>query len=169
MTKWYVLHVMTGEEISVRDYIRKKMPGIKALAPQREMKERKGGEWKIRKRTMFPGYVFVNCPMAIDEYYRLSNIYGVISILKGASSSPASVPEDEMNFILKVTEEDDLVGIMNMVIDGDKVKVISGALQGYEGQIVKVDRRRFRAKVKFTLMGQEKFVELGVNVVEKID
>jgi len=168
LREWYVLQVRTGEEAAIRDYIKRKLPGINALAPQREMKERKDGKWKIRIRTLFKGYVFVNCNMAVEEYYMLNNITGVISILKGAASSPTPVPEEEMCFVLRLTKDDDLVGITDIVLVGDKVKVASGVLEGYEGQIIKVDKRHFRAKVKFSLMGQEKVIELGIKLVEKI-
>lgn len=168
MLEWYVLHVRTGEEIKIRDYIKKEFQEFKALAPQREIKERKDGKWKIKIRTLFQSYVFVKSTMDAEAYYKLSNISGVINILKGAGSSPTPVPEDEMHMVLRLTQESDLVGISDLVFDGDKVKVTRGVLEGYEGQIIKVDKRRFRAKVKFTLMGQDKFIELGINVIEKI-
>ncbi|MDP4092586.1 MAG: antiterminator LoaP [Bacillota bacterium] len=168
LAEWYVLHVRTGEETNVRDYIKREIPQIKALAPRREMKERKDGIWRTRIRTLFPGYVFINSLMTVDEYYKLSNIGGVINILKGASSSPSPIPEEEMEIILRLSRDNDLVGITDLVIDGDNIKVVTGPLEGYEGQILKVDRHRLRARVKFTLLGQEKCVDLGINVIEKI-
>lgn len=167
MKNWYVLHVRTGEETAVRDLIRKNLPSVDAIAPQRLMRERKNGIWKEWIRTVFVGYVFVQSIMNPEMYYKLTGLTGVINILKDASSSPTPVPLEEMDFVLRFAKEDDLAGISDLVVDGDRVKVISGPLQGYEGQIVKVDKRRFRAKVCFNLMGQEKFIELGINVVEK--
>lgn len=167
MNKWYVLHVITGEEAEVRNRLRRKIPYMRTLAPVRKMKERKSGVWRYKCRALFPGYVFVNCTMTDSEYYDLKNTSGVIKILPG-SSSPSPVPGNEMQIILRLTEEKDLVGLSDVVFAGDKVKVVSGPLLGFEGQIVKVDRRRFRAKVMFSLLGQEKFIELGINVVEKI-
>jgi len=41
-------------------------------------------------------------------------------------------------------------------------------LVGLEGQIVKVDARRFRVKVNIFLMNEPRLVELGLNVIEKI-
>lgn len=107
--------------------------------------------------------------MLPEEYYKLSNINGVINVLRGAAPSPTPIPEEEMYFVLRLTQESDIVGITDIIIDGDKIRVKNGPLMGYEGQIVKVDKRRFRAKVKFTLLGREKFIELGINVIEKID
>lgn len=165
---WYVLHVRTGEETTIRDLIRRNLPFAQALAPQRLMRERKEGKWSEKVRTLFQGYVFVYSIMTPEMYYKLTDITGVINILKGASSSPTPVPDEEMRFILRFAVDNDLVGISDLVVDGDNIKVTSGPLEGYEGQIVKVDKRRFRAKVKFELMGQEKFIELGINVLEKI-
>jgi len=71
-----------------------------------------------------------------------------------------------MKFVLRFAKDDDW-GMSDLVMEGDNIKVVSGPLEGYEGQIVKVNKRNLRARVKFTLMGQEKFIDLGINVVEK--
>lgn len=165
--EWYVLHVRTGEETAVKDLIKRDMPQANALAPRRIMRERKDGKWKDVVRTVFQGYVFVRCSLEDTKmYYRLSGLPGVIKILRGASDSPAPVPEEEMKFVLRFAKDDDW-GMSDLVMEGDNIKVVSGPLEGYEGQIVKVNKRNFRARVKFTLMGQEKFIDLGINVIEK--
>lgn len=164
--EWYVLHVRTGEETTVKDLIKRDIASANALAPRRIMRERKNGEWKDVMRTVFQGYVFVRCIMDTEMYYKLSGLPGVIKIMRGASDSPAPVPEEEMKFVLRFAKDDDW-GMSDFVMEGDNIKVVSGPLEGYEGQIVKVNKRNFRARVKFTLMGQEKFIDLGINVIEK--
>lgn len=166
MDNWYVIHVLTGKELDVKDVLQKE--GFKSLVPRRNLRERKNGKWREVERLLFPGYVFVSVEMTENNYYFISGIPGVIDILRGASSSPEPVPFDEMQVIFRLTRNGDMVGISDVLFDGDSVKVLSGPLQGYEGLIVKVDKRRFRAKVKFLLAGLEKFVELGINAISKI-
>lgn len=160
-----MLHVRTGEETTVRDLIKRDI-FIDALAPRRILRERKDGKWHDTIRIVFPGYVFIRCSMDTQMYYKVSGLPGVIKIMRGGYDSPAPVPEEEMRFVLRFAKDDEW-GMSDLVIEGDNIKVVSGPLEGYEGQIVKVNKRNFRAKVKFTLMGQEKFIELGINVVEK--
>lgn len=164
--QWYVLHVRTGDETAVKDLIKRDIASVDALAPRRIMRERKNGDWKNVMRTVFQGYVFIRCFMNTEMYYKVSGLPGVIKIMRGAYDSPAPVPEEEMKFVLRFVKDDDW-GMSDIIMEGDNIKVISGPLEGYEGQIVKVNKRNFRARVKFTLMGQEKFIDLGINVVEK--
>jgi transcriptional antiterminator NusG len=167
MGKWYVLHVKTGMETKTQAALIKELPEFKVLVPQKTLKERHDGIWKEITRTLFPGYVFVNIFMDASMYYKLTGIPSVIKIL-GDTKGPLPVPEDEMQIVLKLSGDGDPLGISNVFIEGSKVKVLSGPLEGFEGQILKVDTRRFRAKINITLMGDPRIVELGVNVIEKI-
>jgi len=163
--KWYVLHVLTGRELDVKS--RALDAEFNCLVPRRKMKERKGGIWKEVEKLLIPGYVFVEAQMTDEEYYRLKGITGVIDILRGASNYPTPLTQDEVQVILSLTKEGDLVGLSDVFINGDKVEIISGPLVGLQGNIKKVDKRRFRAKIAFTLAGQEKTVEIGINVIRK--
>lgn len=166
MDNWYVIHVLTGKELDVKSSVQKE--GFKALVPRRILREKRKGKWREVERLLIPGYVFVSVEMSDKNYYSISGFPGVIDILRGASNSPDPVSFKEMQVIFRLTRDGDMVGISDVFLDGDSVKVLSGPLEGYEGLIVKVDKRRFRAKVKFNLIGLEKFVELGVNVISKI-
>lgn len=166
MDDWYVLHVLTGKELDVKGCLLKE--GFKSLVPRRKLREQKDGKWHEIERLLFPSYVFVNTMMTDEKYYKVSEIPGVINILRGAANSPLPVPLEEMQVIFSFTKEGDLVGISDIFIDGETVRVISGALVGFEGLILKVDKRRFRAKVRFNFADQEKVVELGINVLDKI-
>lgn len=163
---WYVMHVLTGKELDVRKCLFEE--GYKTLVPRRKLKERKSGEWRYVERTLFPGYVFVKTSMQEKEYYKFKATTGVIKILKGASDIPVPVDDEEMKIVYRLTSKSELVEISDIFYDGLNVKVISGPLQGYEGNILKVDRRRFRAKVNFTIAGKETIIELGVNVLDKV-
>ena len=167
MSRWYILHVRTGEETNVLTVLRRNLPQAKGIVPQKTMREQRNGHWKIVIKTIFPGYVFVYLLWDVPTYYKLNGIAGFIRIL-GNDNDPSHVPEDEMQIVLRLAGDGDPLGISNVYFEGSKVKVKSGALQGLEGQILKVDARRFRAKVNINLMGEPRIVELGVNVIEKI-
>ena len=165
--KWYALHVLTNSEIDIKNYLMKK--GYKSLVPRRQLRERRKGIWVTAEKTLFPGYVFVYSAMDVNEYYMISGISGVVTILRGASNYPEPLSVDEALQLQKLTQESDLVGMSDIIIEsGNMVKVINGPLFGYEGSIIKVDRRRQRAKVRFTIVGKETEVELGINVLDKI-
>lgn len=167
MSNWYVLHVRTGEETDALTVLRKSLPQARGIVPQKTMREKKDGDWKTVIRTIFPGYVFVYLELDTPSYYKIKQIPGLIRVL-GNEDGPSPVPEDEMQVVLRLARDGDPLGISEVYFEGSKVKVKSGALQGLEGQIIKVDARRYRAKVNISLMGEPRIVELGINVIEKI-
>lgn len=65
-------------------------------------------------------------------------------------------------------DQDGLVDISTIFIDGDQVQVISGALMGQEARIVSVNKRKGRAKVKINFCGSERIIELGIELIEKL-
>jgi transcriptional antiterminator NusG len=169
MVNWYAIHVLTGKELEVKtQLLEDEKNDLKVLVPRRKLQERKRGQWQFVERTLFPGYVFVRTVMNEEAYYNFIEIPGVIKILKGASERPMHINEDEMKIVYRLTKDSDLVGISDIFCEGQNIKVISGPLQGYEGNILKIDRRRFRAKVYFILAGRKTTVELGVNVLDKV-
>lgn len=164
---WYVLHVRTGDELKVLEQIRKDLPGVPALVARQTVRERKGGQWTDKEKLLFPGYVFACAAMTPEVYYRLTGLPGVMGILRGASNVPTPVPDSEMRFVLRFAKDGEVPGISDLVMDGDRVRVVSGPLQGYEGQIVKLEKRRYRARIRLSLMGREQEIEMSVNIIEK--
>jgi len=167
MGKWYVLHVKTGKEVEVKNILLRDLPDIKALVPQRILRERNDGVWKKVIRTLIPGYVFVKVFMDAAMFYKLTGTPSVIRILDN-EKGPEPIPEDEMQIVYRLSGDGDPLGISEVFYEGGKITIVSGPLQGLEGQIVKIDPRRFRAKVNITLMGEPRIVELGVDVINKI-
>ncbi|MFF2887006.1 antiterminator LoaP [Paenibacillus sp. NPDC057967] len=161
--RWYVLHVLSGQELKVQRYHEKRTPELKTLVPCRIVNERKNGVQKTVKRILFPGYVFVQVDLTPESYYKAIAPEGVISFLGRPTPSP--VPPHEMANVLRLCSESELVGT-SKVTDGDKVKIISGPLKDFEGQIIKVDRRKGRARVRMTLFGQEKDVDFGIELLQ---
>lgn len=161
---WYVAQVITGKEDGIKSRI--KQLGFKAIVPRRLMREQHRGKWIYKERLLFPGYVFLLTDLDVESYYKLKPIPGIIRFL-GDELRPIPIEEQEVNLLLRLAEDDDPLGLSE-VVEGSNVNVISGPLQGLEGKIIKIDARRYRAKVDISLMGQPRIVELAVNVIKKI-
>lgn len=161
---WYVLHVLTGEELNVQKHLARTAPQIRTLIPRRKLMERQGGKMKEVSRLLFPGYVFVCAFLDNESYYKIVAPDGVIEIL--GRPNPAPVPVKEMAHVLKWCEDSELIGL-SKVEDGDRIKVVSGPLKNLEGQIVRVDRRKGRARVRLTLFGEPKEIDFGIEVLEQ--
>ena len=53
--------------------------------------------------------------------------------------------------------------------EDDRIVVIDGPMKGFEGQIVKVDRRKRRAKIRLSLHNNAYLIDLGFDVLEGTD
>ena len=49
--------------------------------------------------------------------------------------------------------------------ENDRIKVIDGPMQGLEGQIVQVDKRKGRAKIKLDMFSDSFLIDLGFEVI----
>ncbi len=160
--KWYVLHVMTGEEVAIRNVIENKI-GVKAWVPRRTVCERRQGIIKTVVKTLIPAYVFIQIFLEPKVYYQLRSVVGVIRFLGGFGPEP--VQESEMNYLFRLCSDGEIAGLSTLSI-GDGVRVTAGPLRGMEGQIVRIDRRKLRAKVRLTLLGRAHEVDMGIEVLE---
>lgn len=161
---WYVLHVLSGEELNVQKMLIRTAPHIRTLIPRRILKERRDGKIKEVSRLLFPGYVFAYISLDNESYYKLIAPNGVIEVL--GRPDPAPVPFKEMAHVLKWCQDSELIGV-SKVQDGDRITVISGPLKSMEGQIVRVDRRKGRARVRLTLFGEPKEIDFGIEMIEQ--
>jgi transcriptional antiterminator NusG len=166
---WYVLFVNTNQEEKVKGILEKEIGDkYKFIIPTRELKERKNGKWHYVRRKLFPGYIFIKTSMNIDMYYKLKNAPGIIRLLR-SEDEILTVSEEELNILSMFLSNNDInIGISELYRDKDIIRIISGPLLGLEGQIVKFNFRKGRAKVSINFMNEVRVVELGIELVEKI-
>lgn len=168
---WYVVHCLTGHEEDVRskikgdDIARAVVPIELVVVPRRIMRERRKSNWVDVERVLFPGYVFLQADMTPAAYYNIKSIAGVIRVL--GTPRPVPLMEDEITLLLQLSVNGNPLGMSEALDEGGKVTVISGPLKGLEGNIIKLDKRRFRAKVNVAIMGEPRVVELAVSVIKK--
>jgi len=160
---WYVINCLTGREQEVKNHIQD--AGIKAIVPRRVMTEQRCGAWRNVERVVFPSYVFVRAEMTPTDYYTIRYVPGVIRILD--NNRPKPLQEEEVTLILKLTMDGDPLGISEVFVEGGRVTVSDGPLKGLEGNIIKLDARRFRAKVNITILGEPRIVDLAVKFIQK--
>lgn len=165
---WYALFVATGEEDKVKERLRYKFKNsadIRLLVPKRKLRERKNGVWETKIRTLFPGYIMVNGPLGIEEYYTLKGTPGLIRILKDKSGL-LEIHKNEIKVINSLIYEDEIIGTSNVVMEGTRIIVVEGPLLGMDGLIQSVDRRKGRAKVRLNFIGEPRLVDLSISLVQ---
>jgi transcription termination/antitermination protein NusG len=163
---WYALFVMTGEEENVKLRLKYRFgDGMKVLVPRRRLRERKEGSWKDTVRTLFPGYVFVNGQIDIEKYMHFKQVPGLIKLLADGYE-PQMIHPGEMKVLGRLTGEGDIIGFSSVLVENQRVVVMNGPLTSLEGQIVSVNNRKGRAKVLLGFLGEQRTVELGVEILQ---
>jgi transcriptional antiterminator NusG len=166
---WYALFVKSGSEERIRrDLMNKFGDELGFHVPKKLMKERKKGILHSTIRPLFPGYILVNGEITGEVYYRLKEVLDIYFIIKDGFE-PVLISEEEISPILHFMNlgVDGVIGVSDIIMEGDLIFVKAGPLKAFEGMIKSVNHRKGRAKVQFFVAGQEKMVELAVNVLSK--
>lgn len=163
---WHAIFVMTGDEDNVRSKIAYAFrdKALKAVVPKRLIKERKFGQWKDRIRPLFPGYILIQGQINYDDYYILKKVPGILRILKDNEELYRIYPE-EIEVISRLMVNGELIGTSVAFQEGDNVVISEGPLLGLEGLITSINRRKGRARVKLSILGDERTVDLSIKFV----
>ncbi|PYP90705.1 MAG: hypothetical protein DMG65_10425 [Candidatus Angelobacter sp. Gp1-AA117] len=129
--KWFVLFVRSNQE--KRTALRLKEYAIEHFLPS----YRSVRHWKDRRVTLemplFPGYVFVRLPFI--ERARVLTLPNVVSLV-GSRNIPSEVAEEEIEWIRRAMEHGN-VAPHPYLIAGQRVMIISGALSGIQGILLR--------------------------------
>ena len=190
---WYAFYVKTGYEHSVKNWLNKSFEKetLYPMVPQRIVPEKKNGEIMRVEKDLFPGYIFVKTDMNFSKYYfirshskiiRMLNYLNKIDLMYDRSGSPRKsrdplenreealcfkkIPEEEITIILRLLNQNEQIDFSQVYTQDSKVYVESGPLKGMEGIVKKVDKHKRRVKVLVSLMGDERMIDLGIELIE---
>jgi transcriptional antiterminator NusG len=165
--KWFVLFVLTGKEEKVKHILEQRFENrLRFVVPKRKLRERKNGTWKEVTRVLFPGYLFINGIVTSETYYEMKDVPDIIKLLK-TGNEIAEIRPEEMQILGRLISYDEVIGFSQVLCENDKVRVTDGPLTELEGCIVSIDKRKGRAKIMLTLMGELRTVDLGISILEK--
>ena len=174
--RWYAIQTTSGHENKVRSLIQRKIeqdqrpaearPIRQALVPTQEVVEIKNGKKVNVERKLYPGYVLVEMGMSQEALHVVNSIQGVIKFV-GTGKLPQPLRQDEVNRLLHREQEVRPRSRAQFSI-GESVKVISGPLSDFSGEISEVNEDAQRLKVLVSIFGRETPVEVGFDQVKKI-
>ena len=158
----YVLHVTTGSELDVVKSLQEH--DYDAFVPIEECMERRRGSWHFRDKILIPGYVFVRMVINDTSYYEIKDIPGVIRFL--GAKAPIPIREDEEEKLLSLLDDNKRMEVSRIITSEDGTfRVLEGALIGREKDIIKLDRHRRKAHVKFKLGTETSIVTLSAIII----
>ncbi|MDR1388592.1 MAG: antitermination protein NusG, partial [Treponema sp.] len=143
---------------------------VNIFFPTRRITVRSRGKASQRTAAVFPGYLFVEIPPE-DSIFRFHWSFrrteGFFRFLKSNQNILPLKNRDLETVLHFITREGAQAGISKVYFnEKSRIVVVEGPLAGLEGSIVKVDKRRGRAKIKLDLYDESFSIDLGFEVIQ---
>ena len=138
--------------------------------PRRRINNKRDGKIIPAMYAVFPGYIFIEA--ASDDILRhqwdFRRIEGFFRFLK-SNSNITPIIENDLNIVHHFIKPAGAVVDISKVYFNDKsrIVVLEGPLSGLEGNIIKVDKKRCRAKIKLDLFDDSFTIDLAFEVLGK--
>ena len=173
MFRWYAVNTYSGHENKVKHNLEHRVVSLnqkrnvrQVVIPTEVVSEMKDGQKvQTEKRTM-PGYVLVNMDLNEDSWTLVKNTPGVTGFV-GPQNKPVPLTQDEINRLLhRETAERPRARAQFSI--GESVKVVSGPLSDFSGEISEINEDAAKLKVLVSIFGRETPVEVGFDQVKKV-
>ncbi|GEM_PF-18180 len=172
--KWYVATTYSNYENKVKAALEERIRQHKMeahfgeiLIPTEQVTDTlKSGKQRVRSRTTFPGYLFVEMAMSEEVWHLVKDTSKVTGFV--GNNRPQVVKPPSIETLRKGIS--DGVGKPQPKYEfheGDEVRVILGAFANFSGTVQEVNIEKQKLKVKVSIFGRDTPVELSFSDVEK--
>lgn len=176
---WYVLRAISGKEAKVKELLDAQMRNtdlgkylFQVLIPTEKVLTVRNGKKVVKEKNLYSGYVFIEADLQGEVIHQLRNTTNVIDFLRGKDkdAKPEALRTSEVQRMLGMADElaDVTVDSINDYIVGETVKVITGAFNGFTGEIEEVDRDKKKLRVMVKIFGRKTPLELENSQVERV-
>ncbi|MBQ6661466.1 MAG: transcription termination/antitermination factor NusG [Lachnospiraceae bacterium] len=167
--QWYVVHTYSGYEKNVKINLEKTIENrklqdviLEVRVPMQDALEVKNGVRVLKKRMMFPGYVFVLMVMNDSTWYVVRNTRGVTGFV-GPGSKPVPLTEQEIANMGLLEDESAQVP---RFVEGETVDILTPSLSQFTGEIKAVNNSKNTVVVEVAMFGgRATEIELGFDEV----
>ncbi|MBN2237432.1 MAG: UpxY family transcription antiterminator [Bacteroidales bacterium] len=160
---WYALYTKSRAEKAVFDRLQEQQ--IETFLPLQKILRR----WSDRKKWVEVPYInsYIFVKVSEKEYYNVLNIQGAVRYITFERKA-APIPEWQIEAMKKIVSSDQAFHFSNQHFKkGDQIKIQTGALQGYEGEIVHDAEGKKKVLIRIDHIGYSVVVEMDVLDVKK--
>jgi transcriptional antiterminator NusG len=159
----FCLQVVTTRECYVERFLRsKKISVISAFSYLYVYKKVKANR---RMKPLLPGYVLFSSENTPD-WDEITWLPAVLRPLQYADNARALRGRD-LDFVSSLIKNNGVYKTSKAIPDGSKIKIIDGPLKNFEGDIIKVNRRKGRALIRIPGDSILNNIWLGFEMLEK--
>ncbi len=176
MFRWYVINTYSGHENKVKANLEHRIVSMnqvprfrRVVVPTDQVIETKDGQKVQIEKRVLPGYVLVNMDLSDDAWTLVKNTPGVTGFV-GAGTTPVPLSQGEVDRILRTGASAGERPRTQVEFSlGESVKVTSGPLSDFDGEIVDVNADGQKLKVLVDIFERQVPVELAFDQVKKLD
>lgn len=172
--EWYTIQVYSGNEQAVKKSINivaseeVKQEKIKSIiVPTEELIEIKDGKKNITERALYPGYVFIQVDLDTNLWHKIQALPKVSRFI-GDKHSATPLSKDDIDLIIKKTEEKPDPRPKISFINGENVRIIDGAFSNFVATVDNYDFLHGKLRLNVSIFGRNTPVEMLYTQVEKI-
>ena len=160
--KWYILHTFSNYEsmakvglinLIANCGLQDQIFDVK-IPTETAIKEYANGKKKPVERKLLPNYIFVKMIYSNQLGYLITNVRGITGFV-GPMGKAIPMTQTE----IRKLHLEDRISDADFAV-GDKITVINGPLNGFEGVILECNNSTQKAKVAVTMFGREQEVEI---------
>lgn len=170
--KYYTAQIKTRAEERYIKLFKNRYPEIpvELYFPQRTLDIRRRGVMNRTTRGIFPGYIFIELAEnenIIDYQWYFRRTEGFFRFLE-SNQNISALENGDLTLVLHFIKKIGPVAGKSQVYfdENSRIVVIDGPLKGLEGNIIKVDKRRGRAKIKLDLYHESFAIDLAFEYME---
>jgi transcriptional antiterminator NusG len=175
MFRWYVINTYSGHENKVKQNLEHRIETMgerqrvrQVVVPTEVVSELKDGQRVMTEKRTMPGYVLVQMEMTDDAWSLVKNTPGVTGFV-GSRNKPVALSQPEVDRLLhRDTDGAERPRARAQFAIGETVKVISGPLSDFSGEIAEINEDAAKLKVLVSIFGRETPVEVGYDQVKKL-
>ena len=176
MFRWYVINTYSGHENKVKANLEHRVKSMsqelvvrRVVVPTESVVETKDGQKVQTERRLWPGYVLVNMDLTDDAWTLVKNTPGVTGFV-GSQNKPVPLSQPEVDRMLHtaVAQAEQKTKAKAEFSMGDSVKITSGYLADFDGEIAEINEDQGKLKVLVSIFERQVPVELEFDKVKKI-
>lgn len=173
--RWYAVRTVAGKEQSAKENIERevKMNNLdkwvnQVILPREKKYKLKKGKKIKREKNTFPGYLFVELSLVGEVERTIKNTKNVVGFTGDRSHNPIPVKQKEIDRIVgKIEKQEEKLEEIPF-IKGEKVTVVDGPFNNFEGEVSNVDEDKRELTVIVKIFGRENPVKLSYLQVDKV-
>ena len=179
--KYYTYQVSVGKELTVvellnhsKDFLALRRENeFDIFCLTRELTIRRKGKSLKEVRPIFPGYIFIHCEKLLPQvnHYLRKNQHIFRCLPSWTTPEPLNCAVSARSLQdLKVVKHfhgfgSTLRSSLVKFDENQRITVVEGPLKGMEGMIIRVDKRKRRAKVKLDLYATSYQIDLAFEFI----